>query len=119
MATPAPDNDMRLFSFYNARTQEQRVSQRITGQEIAALKQAQKRTQSATNSLVAMLASLVRNFFNTAGSLLYVSAKKHAMCENYGHIADPSTWTDHLPKCMDCGAKISNRSQLRSSVPTK
>jgi hypothetical protein len=113
------DSDMLIFSFYNARSRDQRETQRITSDQIAALKHADKKGQRAATSGSALIYAVLRGLAESIGGMLHTTSKKYAMCDNYGHIADLSSWTDHLPKCSDCGKVITSRHELRSSVPLK
>ena len=113
------DGELLLYSFYNTRTVDQRVSQRISQTDLAALKHADTRAQSAATSGMVQILAVFRSITDYVGDIVYRPVKKHAMCDNYGHIADASTWTDHLPKCADCGIEINNKSLLRKSVPLK
>ncbi len=113
------DPDMLVFSFCNARSRDQRESQRITSDQIAALKHADKKGQRAAASGIAIICSALRGLVESFSSMVHTTSKKYAMCDNYGHIADLSSWTDHLPKCSDCGKVITSRHELRSSVPLK
>lgn len=117
MATQATtkDSEMLFFSFYNARPLDQRISQRISSDQIAALKQAQRKGQQASSSGPVIVSLLFRNLIEAVRDSMYKPVKKHAMCENYGHIADVAAWTEHLPNCSDCGATIAARNQLRKS----
>ena len=109
------DTEMLFFSFYNTRTVDQRQAQRITGDQIAALKQARERADRAASTGTVKLCNFVRNVFDTIGDAMRLPGKKHAMCENYGHTADLASWTEHLPKCLDCGKIIQSRNELRGS----
>jgi NADPH-dependent curcumin reductase CurA len=113
------DPDMMLFNFYNGRSMQDRDTQRITSQEIAALKQADKKGQHALTTPAAALSSFFRGVAGSVMDALVPPVKKHAMCDNYGHIADLASWTDHLPKCSDCGKTITSRNELRGSVPVR
>lgn len=100
-----------------ARSQEERYANRITSDEIAALKHADHRARSGTITLPALWSLMVRDLISVVQHFFYVPTRHYPMCHNYGHIANLSTWTDHLPSCSDCGAKITARNQLRKAVP--
>jgi hypothetical protein len=100
-----------------ARTEEERSSSRITQENIAALKEADYRSRTAGFTMAAVFGALIRDVISCVGGLFHQTVKRHPMCENYGHIADVRTWTDHLPNCSDCGKKITSRAQLRKPVP--
>ncbi len=113
------DHEMMLINFYNGRSMQDRDAQRITSQEIAALKRADKKAQHALATPAAALSSFFRGVAGSVMDALVPPVKKYAMCDNYGHIADLSSWTDHLPKCSDCGKVIHSRNELRGSVPVR
>ncbi|MCI0353203.1 MAG: hypothetical protein L0Z53_27615 [Acidobacteriales bacterium] len=107
-----------LFSFY-ARTDEERDAQRITAQQIAALKRAHVKADNAAVATTAMIGKMFREIAAAVQNGFNKPVKRHPMCEFYGHVADLATWTEHLPKCCDCGAQITSRHELRTSKPIK
>lgn len=46
----------------------------------------------------------------------YVPTNTNPMCKNYGHNIDKNSWKRGLPTCQDCGATVSDASQLRKAV---
>jgi hypothetical protein len=102
-----------------ARSEEERYANRITSDEIAALKHADHRARILATTLPVLCTAMIRDLIAAIQHLFYVPPRRRPMCDNYGHIADLAKWTDHLPSCSDCGAKITARNQLRKAVPHK
>lgn len=49
--------------------------------------------------------------------ILAPPAAKQSMCKFYGHLVDHDKWqANRMPKCSECGAKISGPSDLRRAI---
>lgn len=64
-------------------------------------------------SLTESLCQRISHFF----LLLMPPAPKNSMCKYYGHVVDNKNWPmGQLPRCSDCGVKISGTQNLRKAI---
>ena len=68
--------------------------------------------------LYAYICEALADAFNASGQIFASDSRaiSNRMCKNYGHNIDKNSWKRGLPCCMDCGATVSDASQLRKAI---
>jgi hypothetical protein len=107
---------MSTYSRLSTKSNRRVASQRITRTNLLTLRAAELNE----NKFRKVVSSLVNDVQALVGGMFAVQkGKNDSMCKYYGHVIPGKNWEGYLPKCGDCGAEISNPSQLRKASPQK
>ena len=110
-------DDMETMRKLGVRTRlDEFTNQRITSQDIAALKVA-VREAPRVMPLRVMLANLLSNLGQALRSFFSAGALNNNVCKRYGHAINQDTWTTLFPECRDCGKTIRSQCELRTALP--
>ena len=92
---------------------------RMTMQNLKCMKTVQHKSNNTGARLILMMERLKMAFSTTISGLFAPSLQqlKEDKCKVYGHNLPWGTpWKGPFPRCLDCGAKITESGQLRVSV---
>jgi len=95
--------------------------QRITTQELKALKTTARKEAGIGVSITRSICGVFGGIFTALGSVFSARTKKPSQCQLYGHVIQKGGWTGVYPKCIHCGTEITSEDQLKgtSARPVK
>lgn len=88
--------------------------QRITTQQIQALKITTKKESDASVFWLRQLQGCFSGIINAFAAMFHKETKRSSQCDLYGHVV-PQGWHGAYPKCEKCGAVVTSPDQLRGS----
>lgn len=89
--------------------------QRITTQQIKALRVTTEKEAGASVSFFRAIQGFFSGIFGALAGLFHRDTYKPSQqCEIYGHVV-PQGWHGAYPKCEKCGAEVTSPDQLRGS----
>lgn len=110
----------KLKSFSAQQAEESQNAGRMTLQNIEQMKVAAKQSETK-EAKIKLLLDRLKMAVTTSLSGLFAPSEKRLRedrCKVYGHnLPFGTTWKGAYPKCLDCGAKITEASQLRGAMP--
>lgn len=101
-----------------SQVQEEMSGGRITQQNIRVMKDSEEKANSGEAKTKVFLARLCLSLTTGIGSMFSTGDRRKVdPCKEYGHNLPFGTqWKGPYPKCLDCGAQITDLSQLRGSI---
>lgn len=93
---------------------------RLTTQNLESLKHSQKKRDTQEAKVKLLLDRMMLSVTTGISSMFSfaIPRNKEDRCQVYGHnLPFGSTWSGPYPKCADCGAKITDSTQLRGALP--
>ncbi|HEY9869713.1 MAG TPA: hypothetical protein V6D08_11150 [Candidatus Obscuribacterales bacterium] len=89
--------------------------QRITSQEVQALKVKQRKEDNPVVAITRAFTGFFSGIFSAIGGIFAGPVKKKTQCDIYGHVR-PKDWDGSYPTCVNCGIEITSEDMLRGAT---